>query len=72
MPIYEFGPFTVDVAQGTLSRRDRLLALPPKLFAILAMLVENHGRSVTKDELIQKIWADTIVEESNLRLLLRE
>ena len=42
------------------------LALRPKVVELLTMLVEAHGNPVTKDELLQKVWADAIVEEGTL------
>jgi DNA-binding winged helix-turn-helix (wHTH) protein len=43
-----------------------MVPLPSKAFDLLLALVENSGRLVEKEELYQKVWADQIVEESNL------
>ncbi len=64
--IYEFGPFHLDPAERILSREGRMVSLTPKAFETLAVLVENNGHLVGKEELIQRVWPDTIVEESNL------
>lgn len=66
MAIYEFGCFSLNVAERSLSRRGRPLKLTQRLFNILTILVQNNERVVTKEELIQSIWPETIVEESNL------
>ncbi len=42
------------------------MALTPKAFDLLAALVEQPGRLISKDELLHKVWPDTFVEESNL------
>lgn len=42
------------------------LPLTPKAIEILTLLVEAQGRPVTKDELLQRGWADVIVEEGTL------
>src|SRR5260370_544988 len=68
--IYEFGPFRLDSGEGTLLRGDQVVALTPKAFETLALLVQNSGHLVRKDELIERVWHDTIVEESNLNVII--
>jgi DNA-binding winged helix-turn-helix (wHTH) protein/Tol biopolymer transport system component len=64
--LYEFGPFRLDAAQRLLLRDDRLVPLQPKAFETLLVLVRNSEKVVLKDELLNTVWADTFVEESNL------
>jgi eukaryotic-like serine/threonine-protein kinase len=64
--LYEFGPFRLDAGERLLMREGRITPLPPKVFDTLLVLVENSGRIVSKDELMQSLWPDTFVEESNL------
>ena len=68
--IYEFGPFRLDPAEHTLLRGDQVVALTPKAFEMLSLLVQNSGHLVRKEELIDWVWPDTIVEESNLNVLI--
>jgi Tol biopolymer transport system component/DNA-binding winged helix-turn-helix (wHTH) protein len=63
---YQFGEFLIDVHEGGLWRHGEPVALTPKAFDVLAALVEHPGRLVHKDELLQKVWPDTFVDESNL------
>ena len=42
------------------------MPLTPKAFDVLSALVEQPGRLISKEELLQKVWPDTSVEESNL------
>ncbi|MGH9839186.1 MAG: winged helix-turn-helix domain-containing protein [Blastocatellia bacterium] len=63
---YEFGPFRLDPGERVLFRDGRPLALPPKTFDTLIALVERSGHIVEKDELMEKVWPDTFVEEVNL------
>jgi DNA-binding winged helix-turn-helix (wHTH) protein/tetratricopeptide (TPR) repeat protein len=63
---YEFGAFRLAPSERQLLRDDRRITLPPKAFQALVILVEKHGHAVTKEELIQKLWPDSFVEESNL------
>jgi len=40
--------------------------MTPKTFDLLLVLAQNAGRLLTKEQLMQAVWADTAVEESNL------
>lgn len=64
--VYEFGPFQMDVSERLLLRDGRVVPLSPKVFDTLLVLVENSGRILAKEELMQKLWPETFVEESNL------
>src|SRR5215510_13478703 len=63
---YEFGPFRVDARERTLRCNGELVPLTPKVFDILLVLVQNSGRVLTKNEMMNFVWPDTAVEESNL------
>jgi Tol biopolymer transport system component/DNA-binding winged helix-turn-helix (wHTH) protein len=64
--LYKFGPFCLDVSERVLICDGRVVPLSPKLFDTLLVLIENRGRILGKDELMQAIWPDAYVEESNL------
>src|SRR5262245_64044 len=64
--IYEFDNFRLDSQERQLLRDGQSVQLPSKAFDLLLTLVENSGRLVDKEELYQRVWADRIVEESNL------
>jgi len=63
---YLFGPFELDPVQRLLLRRGKPVPLTPKAMETLLFLVENSGRLVDKEELMQRVWPDTFVEEGNL------
>src|SRR5262245_29145835 len=63
---YRFGAFTIDTEQRILLREGKPLPLAPKVFDTLLVLVESTGRIVAKEELMNRLWPDTYVEESNL------
>jgi len=65
-PLYEFGPYRLDVAEQRLLRNGQLVPLPPKVFDTLLMLVERGGRMIEKDELMTRLWPDTFVGEAAL------
>jgi TolB-like protein/DNA-binding winged helix-turn-helix (wHTH) protein len=61
-----FGPYWIDRQQRLLFRDGHLVALEPKVFDTLLVLVEADGTLVSKDELLQKIWPGTFVEEGSV------
>lgn len=63
---YRFGRFEIDTSNRLLLREGRTVALTPKIFDMLLLLVENNGRMVSKDEIMATVWADTFVDETNL------
>jgi Tol biopolymer transport system component/DNA-binding winged helix-turn-helix (wHTH) protein len=62
----EFGQFRIDPIERVLFRNGRPVPLPPKSFETLVALVEKSGHIVEKNELMDKVWPDTFVEEVNL------
>jgi DNA-binding winged helix-turn-helix (wHTH) protein/TolB-like protein/Flp pilus assembly protein TadD len=62
----DFGPFRLDRRERLLFRDATLLPLPPKAIELLLLLTEEPGRLRTKEELIEKVWPDVTVDESNL------
>jgi Tol biopolymer transport system component/DNA-binding winged helix-turn-helix (wHTH) protein len=64
--LYEFGGFRLDAAERVLWCGEERFVLPPKVFDTLLALIEKEGRVVSKTELMQAVWADAFVEESNL------
>jgi len=64
--LYEFGPFQIDTQNRLLFRDGQPVPLKPKVIDTLLLLVENSGRVLEKDELIEKLWPETFVDEANL------
>ena len=63
---YEFGPFLLDPPAHLLLKNGQPIALPPKAFDTLLMLVQRQGTLLTKNELLNTVWPDAYVEENNL------
>jgi TolB-like protein/DNA-binding winged helix-turn-helix (wHTH) protein/Tfp pilus assembly protein PilF len=63
---FRFGPYTLDLGRGSLTAGERVIDLRPKTFGVLAYLVENAGRLVSKDELMQAVWSDVVVSDESL------
>jgi DNA-binding winged helix-turn-helix (wHTH) protein len=67
-----FPPFRLDAVNEQLWRGSKLVALRPKTFEVLHYLVQNAQRLVTKQELLDQVWADTVVSDELLRRYIRE
>lgn len=65
--LFEFGPFRLEASERRLWRDGtELVQLPPKVFDLLVLLVENRGRLLDKSFLLESLWPGTFVEEANL------
>jgi TolB-like protein/Tfp pilus assembly protein PilF len=62
--IYRFGPFELDTAKVELRSGGEVRPVEPQVFALLALLVDNRERLVSKDEIIEKVWDGRIVSEA--------
>ncbi|MBV8895954.1 MAG: winged helix-turn-helix domain-containing protein, partial [Acidobacteriaceae bacterium] len=67
---YEFGPFRLEPEEHLLLREGKPAPLTPKAFDLLVFLVRNQGRLVTKDQIMEALWAGSFVEESNITVLI--
>ena len=63
---FQFGPVTLIPDERVLLQDGQPVSLTPKAFEFFAFLAANPGRLLTKDELLQAVWPDAVVEESNL------
>jgi DNA-binding winged helix-turn-helix (wHTH) protein/TolB-like protein/Flp pilus assembly protein TadD len=61
-----FAEFELDTVRRQLWRDGEIVALHSKAFDLLAFLVQNNGRLVSKDEILDTVWENNFVEESNL------
>ncbi len=62
--IYRFGEFELDLARVELRANGAACPLEPQVFALLALLVENRERLVSRDEIIEKVWDGRIVSDA--------
>lgn len=63
---FQFGSYRIDPDEQLLRRDDQIVSLPPKALDLLLVLLANHGRVVSKRQLMDKVWPDSVVEEANL------
>lgn len=67
---YEFGaadaPYRLEIANRTLFRGGAFLPLTPKMAETLLLLLERAGHVVTKEQLLERVWPDVVVEEGGI------
>jgi Tol biopolymer transport system component/DNA-binding winged helix-turn-helix (wHTH) protein len=63
---YEFGRFRLDSIRLMLYKDSHPVDLAPKVVETLLALIERSGQIVSKAELMDRLWANSFVEESNL------
>jgi len=66
--VFTFGPFRLNPAERLLLENEKPLRLGSRALEILIMLVERAGETVLKDQLIGRVWPDTVVGEGALRV----
>ncbi len=65
-PVIHFGEYELDLPGRELRRGDQPVELQPRVFDLLAFLVEHRDRAVSKDELQDAVWSGVIVTEASL------
>jgi TolB-like protein len=63
---YQFDEFTLDTEHLELFKGAKALHCEPQVIQLLVLLVENHDRTVSKEEINQVIWHGRIVSEAAL------
>jgi DNA-binding winged helix-turn-helix (wHTH) protein len=68
----QVGDITFDDDSREVARRGEVLHLSPKAFHLLQFLIARRPNAVAKDDLIETVWPDVVVEEANLKNLVVE
>ncbi len=69
--VYRFERFVFDPNGAGLLDSGRPVALEPQVFRLLKYLIENRGRIVSKDELIEEIWDGRAITDAALNTRIR-
>jgi TolB-like protein len=62
--VFVFEGFELDTARVELRANGAAIAIEPQVFSLLAFLIENRDRLVTKEEIVERVWAGRIVSDS--------
>lgn len=67
-----FGEYTFDIATRELSRDAGPLHISPKAFDLLQMLIEARPRAISKQEILDHVWAGTFISDGTLSVVVSE
>ncbi len=70
--IYEFSGRRLDPARRQLTHGGKPVAMFPRCFDALLLLVERRGALLEKDFLLQALWPDVVVDENSLAKVISE
>jgi DNA-binding winged helix-turn-helix (wHTH) protein/tetratricopeptide (TPR) repeat protein len=70
--IYEFGGRRLDPARRQLVHAGKPVAMFPRCFDALLLLIERRGELLDKDFLLEALWPDVIVDENSLAKVISE
>lgn len=62
--IYRFGDFELDTARVELRLDGDCRPVEPQVFGLLALLVENRERMVSRDEIVEKVWDGRAISDA--------
>lgn len=69
---YEFGEFRLDADRHRLLREGEVVPLSPKAIDTLLVLVQNPGKLLEREELMETVWEGTFVEDANLTVAISQ
>lgn len=64
--VFRFGDCVLDTAARELHRNGAAAAIEPRAFDLLVYLIRNRKRTIAKDELLDVLWAGSVVSETSL------
>ncbi len=64
--LYAFDIYLINVRERNLWCEGNLVQISPKVFDLLLLLVEKNGEIISKEEIIESLWKDSFVKESNI------
>lgn len=70
--LYRFGQFGLRTDDYSLRRNDKVIPVTPKMTELLLVLLENQGRILDKEFLLENVWPDSFVEEGNISFNIRQ
>jgi len=63
---YQFGEFELETTELVLRRKGEIVSVTPKALQVLVLLVRDTGRVVSRKHILESLWPDSFVEDSNL------
>lgn len=69
--IFCFGSFRIDFQKENLIKDNKEIKLKAMEYKLLAYLIQNRNRTISKEELFQKVWGDAITGDGTLNVHIR-
>lgn len=69
--IYRFGQFVLDTSRFQLSRDGEAVPTEPRVLRLIAYLIENRDRAVSRTELLDRLWDSTDISDNSLSVSIR-
>ncbi len=66
--LFRFGEFVLDSESRNLTQNGSIIKLTSKSFELLQLLIKKHGKIVTREEILRKVWQEEFVEDSNVNV----
>ena len=64
---YWIGGFFIDVSRNQITQNNQTQTIPPKALAVLTCLAENQGQVISQEELLTRVWQNTVVSPNTLQ-----
>ena len=65
---YRFGRFAIQLAERRLLLENRSIPVGSRAFDVLVALIDRAGHLVTKEELLERVWPNLVIEENNVQV----
>ncbi len=66
--LFRFGDFVLDSESRHLTENGNIIKLTSKSFELLWLLLKKHGKVVTREEILRRVWQEEFVEDSNVNV----
>ncbi len=66
--LFRFGEFLLDSESRHLTQNGDIIKLTSKSFELLQLLLKKHGKVVTREEILRRVWQEEFVEDSNVNV----
>ena len=62
--LFEFGDFSLNRSSHELRYKGKLISLMPKEYALLCLFIENEGKALSRQQILNSIWDASVTERS--------
>lgn len=63
--LYKVGDVTIDLEERRVTKRGETVSLTPTEYKLMAVLVENAGRVLSREQLLSQVWGDAYLGDTD-------